>query len=531
MSENLAQRLGELPLFLSGHMLLAISALLVGVCISLPLGLAAVGRPRLRAASVTAASVIQTIPSLALLALMVPLLGGAIGFVPAFLALVLYSLLPMLRNTITGIEGVDPSLIEAARGVGMTRGQILRRVQLPLAAPVMIAGIRTATVWVVGMSTLSTPVGYASLGNYIFLGLQTRNSLAILFGCLFSAVLALALDQLIRLVEVATRQRRPGLLRVATAALLLLVLGSLAPRGYDLLRPRAVEIAAVTQEGQGEEPAAAPSPAVAREVILASKPFSEQYILADVLGRALSQEGYRPQNKPNMGSTIAFDALRNNSIDVYVDYSGTLWATVLKQEGGGTREEVLIEAAARLKREYGVVMLGPLGFENTYALAVQRQTAQRLGLASIADLKAHASRLKIGSDFEFFGRSEWSEVRQRYGLSFAQEVTMDPSLMYGAVRDQQVDVITSYSTDGRVLAFDLVTLRDPKQGFPPYDAVILLSPQAAAEPALVGALRPLLYQVGDEAMRRANKMVDVDGRPPEEAGRWLWEQIREPSLP
>src|SRR5437588_503018 len=144
MWNQLAERFAELPGYLGGHMLLSTTSLLVRLAVSLPLGLFVSRRPRWTEPVLGVAGIIQTVPSLALLALMVPLLGGMIGFVPAFIALTLYSILPILANTIIGIRGVDPVLTEAARGLGMSDRQMLFRVELPLAAPVIIAGIRTA---------------------------------------------------------------------------------------------------------------------------------------------------------------------------------------------------------------------------------------------------------------------------------------------------------------------------------------------------------------------------------------------------
>ena len=203
MSENFAERWAELPHLLSGHVLLSLAAIFVGMAISVPLGIYAAPRPRLAGGVLNIAGVIQTIPGLALLALMVPLLGGMIGYWPAFLALMLYSILPILRNTIVGLQGIEPGVREAARGLGMTETQRLWRVELPLSLPVIVAGLRTSVVWVVGAATLATPVGASSLGNYIFAGLQTRNWLSVLFGCVFAAGLAIVFDQMIRLLEIA----------------------------------------------------------------------------------------------------------------------------------------------------------------------------------------------------------------------------------------------------------------------------------------------------------------------------------------
>jgi osmoprotectant transport system permease protein len=523
VTSNLADRFAELPDLLAGHLLLSVSALVVGIVISVPLGVAATRHPRLRGPALAFAGLIQTVPSMALLALMVPLLGGLIGFVPAFIALTLYSMLPVLRNTVTGILEIDPAMTEAARGVGMTDRQSLLWVELPLAAPIIIAGIRTATVWVVGMATLSTPVGAPSLGNYIFLGLQTRNSIAILFGCFFAAALAIVLDQLIRLMEHAARLRSPRMAWAAGIGLMVILIGGLLPGATRLLpgpaMPKVSETQTATDDGESQQPLAGQALAVG------SKGFTEQYILAELLILELEAAGATVRQRPNMGSTILFDALRSNSVDVSVDYSGTIWATIMKRPEPIDRTEMLIEVAKFLKDEYGVITLGRFGFENAYALAMSRTRAVELGIRTIGDLATLSERLTLGGDPEFFGRLEWSRVREIYRLDSIRTRGMDSTFMYGAVRDREVDIITAYSTDGRVAAFNLVVLDDPKQAFPPYDAILLLSPQAARNQQLVQTVLPLVNAVTDDMMRSANKMVDIDGLSVERAATELRSQI------
>lgn len=514
MTENLANRLAELPNLLAGHLLLSVSALVIGIAISIPLGIAATRQPRLRGPVLGVAGLVQTVPSMALLALMVPLLGGLIGFVPAFVALTLYSMLPVLRNTVTGILEIDPAMTEAARGVGMTDRQSLLWVELPLAAPIIIAGVRTATVWVVGMATLSTPVGAPSLGNYIFLGLQTRNWVAVLFGCVFAAVLAIVLDQLIRVLEVAAARRSRRLAWLAVLGLVVIVVGGLYPaigslRGSEVRDARPAGSAARSNDD---------GPVLAgHRLTVGSKGFTEQYILAGLLKRQLESAGASVDLRPNMGSTILFDALKNDTVDISVDYSGTIWAAIMKNSEPIDRAEMLIEVAAYLKNEHRVITLGRLGFENAYALAVSRPWAAELGVRSIDDLTPLAGRLTVGGDPEFFGRLEWSRVREIYGLGAVRTRGMDSTFMYGAVRDGEVDVISSYSTDGRIAAFDLVVLSDPRQAFPPYDAILLVSPRTARNPAVIDTLLPLINSVTDDMMRAANKMVDVDGLSVEQA--------------
>jgi osmoprotectant transport system permease protein len=507
----MSDQLALLPGYLTAHLQLCLVALAVGTAVSIPLGIWATRHPRLEAAVLGVASVIQTVPSLALLAIMVPILGAAaglaasaglelrsIGFAPAIVALTLYSLLPILRNTVAGIAGVDPALKEAARGVGMTPVQSLRRVELPLALPVIVAGLRTATVWVVGTATLSTPVGANSLGNFIFSGLQTRNQAAVLVGCVAAALLALSLDQLIRGIEVGLQRRRRGLTWICLAALG--VLASWAAGAW--LNERA---------GAAEPP-----------VRIGSKTFTEQYILSEVMAQWVGREtGRGTEAVQSLGSTVLFDALRQNEIDVYVDYSGTIWATVMKRaELPEDRGAVLREVASYLEREHRVALVGALGFENTYALAMRASQARELGVASISDLSRVAPRLEIGGDYEFFQRAEWAALERVYGLHFRNQRSMDSALMYPAVAAGEVDVVSAYSTDGRIAALDLALLKDDRGVIPPYDAIVLASPRLAAEaPDVLEALARLSGTIDASTMQRMNFAVDDAGQSPQSVAR------------
>ncbi len=415
---------------------------------------------------------IQTVPALALLAVMVPLLSGlglpGIGTLPAFLALVLYSLLPILRNTVTGLHGLDPAVIEAARGLGMTPGQRLRLVELPLALPVIVAGIRTATVWTVGMATLSTPVGAPSLGNFIFGGLQTRNTAAILVGCLAAAARALVLDGLVRTIALGIRKRRRALVALAAAGLAVLAAWAFTPVVRRSTAP------------------------VERPVVVGAKTFTEQYVLADILAGLIREKtGRAARTLTSLGSTVAFDALARNEIDLYVDYTGTLWTTVMGRTGHGPSRRELEDAIRRwLRDQTGITLVARLGFENAYCFAVRRRTADRLRLRTLSDLARHAGTLSLASDYEFFGREEWRSVQSRYGIAFREKRTMDPSLLYQAIAAGQADAITAYSSDGRIQGLGLVVLQDDKGAIPPYDAVVLASPRLAREsPEVLAAVR------------------------------------------
>lgn len=512
MIDGFAEEFAVLPQRYAGHLTLSLSAILTGLVVSVPLGIIAARNARLAGPALGFASVVQTIPGLALLALMVPLLGGRIGFWPAFTALALYSVLPILRNAIVGLQEVPERVREAALGVGMTPRQRLMMVDLPLAAPIMVAGLRTATVWVVGAATLSTPVGAESLGNYIFAGLQIRDWSMVLFGCVVSAGLALALDQSIRLFEYAALKRSSLFAGLGTAALLAITIPAFlqpATQSGSVGQTQIVE-QVTSLEGQSFS--------------IGAKPFAEQYILAHVIRAKLEADGARVTIRENLGSTIGFDALATGEIDVFVDYSGTLWATVMKRDEPVGRHLMFAEVSSELLSEYGILTLGQLGFENAYAFAMTRERASELGISAINDLKGRSDLTK-GGDIEFFARPEWVRVRDAYDLSALGTRGMDSTFMYQAVASGEVDVITAYTTDGRIDAFDLVLLDDPLGALPPYDAMLLVTPDAQEKPRLHQVLSELVMSIDPALMRAANARVDLDGESPEEAAGWLLNQL------
>jgi osmoprotectant transport system permease protein len=538
--DGLKQQLAELPDLLSAHASMTALAAGLGVLISVPLGVTVARRPHLRAAVLGFAGVVQTIPGLALLALMVPLLG-AFGFWPALTALVLYAMLPILRNTVTGIVGVDAAALEAADGMGMTPRQRLLSVELPLALPVILAGIRTAVVWTVGMATLSTPVGQPSLGSFIFGGLQTRNSAAVLVGCGGAALLAIALDLALGVLQASLAERRRARALLALGGLAAVLCGcGLAPWFFAsgavtaALEPRAA-IAAREREQAGTPSNGAPGPSrppgseppSLGTIHVGAKTFTEQYILAHLIAARLGSAGWSVERHESLGSTVAFDALRHDDIDVYVEYTGTIWTSYMKRDAPVPGWRTLAAASAWLAETHGVRLLGALGFENAYCLAMRSDRARELGIASVADLPARGRQLSLGSDYEFLQRPEWKRLQGTYGLSFARTASYDPSFMYSAVAGREVDLITAFSSDGRIDELGLTVLSDPLRAFPPYDAVLLLSPRVAEQASLVEALQPLLGAISVERMRRANEMVDrdEDKRTPEQAAAWLWEPI------
>ena len=497
--------LTRVPPLLAHHVLLAAAALLLGIAISVPLAVWSARRPAVARVAFGLASLVQTVPALALLALFFPLLLAiglpALGFLPALLALTLYAVLPILRNGVAGLNGLDPAVIEAADAVGMTSAQKLRLVEAPLVAPVLIAGIRTAAVWTIGAATLSTTVGAPSLGDLIFAGLQTQNWALVLAGCVAAAGLALAADALIGAVEhgIARRRRAWWL-----GGLVALVAGT-ALATLPLWR--------------------APAD---RPIVIGAKNFSEQYILARLIGDRLTSAGYQVEYRDGLGSAVIFGALSSGAVDVYVDYGGTLWANEMHRTDVVPAATMVPAIGRWAQAQHGVRLLGALGFENAYAFAMRGDAARRRGIRTLDDLAAQSPQLTLGSDLEFLERPEWRAVRAAYPMRFAKAVPYSPTFMYRALASGDADAVTAFSSDGRIAADRLTVLTDTRHALPRYDALLLVGPAHAHDQRFAAALQSLVGHIPVEAMREANYRVDRDAakQSPEQAAAWLAARLR-----
>jgi osmoprotectant transport system permease protein len=473
------------------HLRLTLIALACAAALGCGLALGSLRSRMLERVALAAAALVQTIPALALLAVMVPGLAwlgrslhvpiSGIGELPALIGLTLYAILPITRGFLLGVRGIDPAVQAAARAVGMNDGQRLRMVELPLAAPMIVGGLRTATAWTVGTATLATPVGAQSLGNLIFGGLQTRHYDRVALGCAAAALMALLLDALLAWCERHARSQR---------ALLGLALALLSAAGLALFASR---------------PARADF-----NLRVGAKSFTEQLVLAEVLRCA---SDVPVDIRSSLGTTVAFDALVHDELDAYVEYTGTVFTTILQRHDLPDRASVRSTVESALASRYGIHAVAHLGFENAYALVVRSAAAER----RISDLGQATTRVFAG-DYEFFERPEWSLLKTRYGLAPRVTRVMDPSLMYSALASNAVDVIAGYTTDGRIDALRLRMLEDDRAVIPPYDAIVLVSARLWREhPELVANLRALEGSIDAAAMRRMNARVDAGATPAEAA--------------
>jgi osmoprotectant transport system permease protein len=518
LGQEILQRSGE-------HLLLVCLSVGLAVVIALPLGLAIDGKRRLSRLVLGLASIVQTIPSLAIFGLLltVPLLGG-IGPTPAVVALTLYALLPLLRGLVSGLHQVPPGLLEAAKTLGLNASQVLRHVALPLALPSLMNGLRVATVISVGVATIAAAIGAGGLGVFIFRGIATVNNGLLLAGALPAAAIALAADALLagleRQLARSPQQHRPNpqgqrRRRLALAAGLV---------GCTLLT-----IALAWQPRMGRQ--------LASTVVIGSKGFTEQLLLGELLAQEIeARTALHVKREFSLGSTfLCHEAVRQGRIDGYVEYTGTAWSAILKQPAGSEstgQARIWKQAAQLYDARYHLRMFPSLGFENTFALLIRRADGQRLGLRSISQAVEPARRWRAAFGYEFLNRSDgYPGLSRRYGLRFAAPPTaMDLGLTYRALADGEVDLIAGDSTNGLIPALQLQMLQDDRHYFPPYEAVpVFNGTSLRRHPELVPVLESLAGRISATTMQKLNAAVDLEHRSPEDVVR-RWRQDQAPPL-
>ncbi len=490
----------ELLLLVRQHIVLVFIAILVAVIIGVPTGIALTRYRSLRGPVLGLANVMQTIPSLALFGFLIPLpFIGGIGSRTALVALVLYSLLPIIRNTVTGILGVEPSVREAAIAMGMTDGQVLRQVELPLAMGVIVTGIRVATVISVGVTTIAAAVGAGGLGVYIFRGLRQYDNNLLLAGALSAALLALAADFLLGLIErrfsfEAKRSSATARKLTLTAAVVLVLLG-----GFALWR---------SSSGSG----------ASDRVVIGSKDFTESALLAEIVAQMLEARGVAVERQFELGGNLPHEALVSGTLDVYPEYTGTSFTDILHHAPINDPRAVYDQVKREYANNFKVDVSAPIGFENTFAILVRGDEARRLNLKTISNAAPHAPRWRAGFGLDFVSRDDgYPGLSKAYGLQFAEVREMDLSLTYIALSSRQVDLIAGNSTEGRIAKLDLVQLVDDRHYFPPYEAVYLVRQDSLTRvPALREVLSNLANRISTDEMRRLNYEIDGNKRDPKE---------------
>ena len=476
------------------HIYLSVISVLIAIVIGIPLGIIISREPKLSKPIIGTTNVIQAVPSLALLGFLIPFVG--IGSTPAIIMVVLYSLLPIVKNTYTGLTNIDGDILEAAKGIGLTKSQTMRKVQLPLAFPMIMAGIRISAVTAVGLMTIAAFIGAGGLGYLVFSGVQTVDNYMILAGAIPACILALLIDFIVGKLEstlsYTNKQKSSSRfgkttkkLMISFASILLIIAGAFT----------------VYSKATAEE-----------KIVIGSKNFNEQLILGNMYADLIENKtDIQVERKLNLGgSQVAFSALKTGDIDMYVEYTGTGLVNILNQPPQSDPEMVYNIVQKEFKQKYGFDLLKPIGFNNTYALAVRQDTAKEYGLKTISDLSKVSNELTMGPTIEFSTREDGLlGLSKDYNLKFKDVKAIDGGLRYTALDNHKSDVIDAFSTDGLLEEFHLKVLKDDKNFFPPYYAVPMLKEETLKEhPELKKVINILAGKLTDEKMRELNYKVD-----------------------
>lgn len=492
------------------HINLTLTSVLIAILIGVPIGILISHFKKINRCVMGIANTIQAIPSMALLGFLIPFLG--IGIMPSIFMVVLYSLLPIIKNTYTSIEGINPQMIEAAEGIGLTKLQVLFKIQIPMALPVIMAGVRISAVTAVGLMTIAAFVGAGGLGYLVFSGIRTANSYQILAGAIPACFLALFIDWTASLIEriVVPKGISKGDTEEKTISqfekllFILCIIAIFFSGGKTLFEKF--------------------STLKTKSITIASKDFTEQIILGNMVSELIENKTDIKVNKKfSLGGTqVIFSAINSGEVDMYLDYTGTILMDILKHDPISENiasDDVYQLTKKEIEEKYKLYVGDEYNFNNTFALALRKDTAERYNLKTISDLEKVSSQLVLSPTFEFTNRDDgYIGLLKNYkSLKFKDIVSMDGALRYQALDSKKSDVINAFSTDGLIATYDLVLLEDNKKFFPPYHAVPLIRKEIIEKyPELKDIVNSLSELLTNELMRELNNEVDAEKKDPQE---------------
>lgn len=515
-----SENIGQIASLTLEHIQLTCIAVGLSIVVGVPLGILISYVKPLSKPILSIANIIQAIPSLALLGLSIPLLG--IGEVPSVVMVVIYSLLPIIKNTFIGLNNIDPLTMEAARGIGLTKTQRLFKVQLPLALPVIMAGVRISAVTAVGLMTMAAFIGAGGLGYLIFSGIRTVSNAQILAGAIPACLLALLVDWLIGMIEkivtpislqkeyaegngaalIKSKKRKKTILGAFAIVIIVILLFNTIGGALN----------------KNDE-----------KIVIASKDYTEQIVLMNLYADVIEDKtDLKVERKENLGGTqVCVEAMKKGEVDMYIDYTGTQYMSILKHDTNNDTNQVYDICKKEMKDKYGFDILGQTNFNNTYILAMKQELADKYGINNTSDLKKCAPKLVTGTTLEFLNRKDgYNKLCEFYGLEFKSNKGMDSSARYTALDNDEVNVIDAFATDGLLKKFKLKLIEDDKNFFPPYHAIPTLRDGILKEHSeLEDVCNELSEKLTNDVMQNLNYQVDELGKKPEQvAHQWLLDE-------
>lgn len=509
MSQNSSQIIS----LLLEHIEMTVIAVVCAILIGVPLGILISYIKKLGKPIMGVANIIQAIPSMAMLGLAIPLLG--IGVLPAVVMVTIYSLLPIIKNTYTGISSIDPDLVEAAAGIGLTKWQVLSKIKIPMALPVIMAGVRISAVTAVGLMTMAAFIGAGGLGFLVFSGIRTVNNAQILAGAIPACILALVVDYLMAIIE-----------KLVTPISLQ---KSFSKSKEQLKKQRKKQkvtlgiIVALIVAMVGNSFIAG-AKKNENTITIGAKDFTEQVILCHLYADMIEHDtDLKVIRKENLGgSQVAFGAMKSNEIDMYIDYTGTLYVSILKHKAKSDEMQVFNETKKELDEKYNLKAFDPTVFNNVYTLAVKAETAKKYGLENISDLKKCDDEIRLGATLEFLNREDdgLPGLVKKYGFNFKDTIGIDNSPRFLALENNKVDMIDAFATDGLLKKYNLTVLKDSDKYFPPYNAVpVATGDTYKKHPEIEASANKLSKVLTNEVMQELNYKVDEEGQEPRDVAR------------
>lgn len=487
------------------HVELTVLSLILSVIIGIPIGILISYIKPLEKPVLSLANIVQAIPSMALLGFTIPFLG--IGTTPAIAMVVLYSLLPIIKNTYTGIRNINEQTLEAAVGIGLTKWQVLTKIQIPLALPVIMAGVRISAVSAVGLMTLAAFVGAGGLGYLVYAGIRSVNNAQILAGAIPACLLALFIDYIAGIIE-----------NLVTPKV------SRSSEKIPFFKKKSVQITILTFTVGIIAILFATNLFVKEDnnnkIIIGSMDFTEQEILSYLVKYIIEENtDIEVEQKLSLGSsTFVLDAINADDIDMYIEYTGTIYGSVLKKDPNNDVDEVYEVTKEEMKKRYNLTVLEDLNFNNTYTLAVTKETQEKYNLKTISDLSIVASELIFSPTLTFMERNDcYIGLKEMYSINFKDVIAMDGTPRYFAVINDESQVVDAYSTDALLKEFDLVVLEDDKNFFLPYHAIPIVNENIMNNfPQIISLLEKLGSKLSDDIMRELNYLVDTKGEAPKD---------------
>jgi osmoprotectant transport system permease protein len=510
MLKNIVTLLAERKSFflnlLYEHIEISLISILIAIIFGLLIGILLSEYQKISKVTLGLINFLYTIPSISLLGFLIPFSG--IGDTTAIIALSIYALLPMVRNTFTGMNTIDKDLIEAAKGMGSTRFQILYKIKLPLALPVIMSGIRNMVTMTIALAGIASFIGAGGLGVAIYRGITTNNASMTIIGSLLIAVLAICMDTILSLLDrILDRHKRKlkksRMILVAAAALIVFLF-----IGIQMI------------ESNKEE----------KSIHIATKPMTEQYILGELLSLMIEQDTelkVKLTQGVGGGTSNIQPAMENGEFHIYPEYTGTGWNTVLKKEGL-YHENMFPALQAQYTDDLQMSWIGMYGFNNTYGLVVRKEVADQYGLQTYSDLAAVSSLLTFGAEYDFFEREDgYNSLCETYGYHFKNTLDLDIGLKYQAISQGTIDVMNVFTTDGQLSAADVVVLQDDKQFYPSYLCGNVIRNDILEEyPELKNVFQKLEHRISDTDISSMNYQVEVLGKEPKDVAEEFLKELK-----